>query len=67
MRTRAVDNGVYLVAATYYDKGGLIVHPDGRGLVEAHGKEGVHTADVELTNSSRNLLKDASAGGALCA
>lgn len=29
MRTRAVDNGVYLVAATYCQEGGLIVHPDG--------------------------------------
>jgi predicted amidohydrolase len=48
MRTRAVDNGVYLVASTYYDKGGLIVHPDGRVLIEAHGREGVYTADVEL-------------------
>lgn len=48
MRTRAVDNGVYLVASTYCDKGGLIVAPDGKVLVDAQGQEGVHTADVEL-------------------
>jgi predicted amidohydrolase len=48
MRTRAVDNGVYLVASTYCDKGGLIVRPDGQVLVEALGQEGVYTADVEL-------------------
>lgn len=48
MRTRAVDNGVYLMASTYYKLGGLIVHPDGRVLTEAHGAEGVYTADVEF-------------------
>lgn len=48
MRTRAVDNGVYLAVSTYYDKGGLIVHPDGRVLVDAQGGEGVYTADVEM-------------------
>ena len=48
MRTRAVDNGVYLIAATYCRDGGLIVHPDGRVLADAKGTEGVYTAEVEM-------------------
>jgi predicted amidohydrolase len=50
MRTRAVDNGVYFMVATYSPQGGLIVHPNGTVLADAQGRDGVHMAEVELTD-----------------
>jgi predicted amidohydrolase len=47
-RSRALDNGVYLVTSIYSTKRSLIIDPNGRIITETGGKSGMVLAELDL-------------------
>jgi predicted amidohydrolase len=63
-RSRAIDNSVYFIAATYNaNNHSLIVDPGGRVLADTDGKEGLVTAELDLGFRKRERWLSVSSSG----